>query len=163
MKFQKIVFLLAIVALVFTGCKKEEPKEIALNISGMTCEIGCAKMIQSKLSKHDGVLDAKVVFEENMATVKYDASKTNTASLISLVEGIAGGEMYKASEGTAVPTTKKTEACTGDCKEACASSAAKEHKACIGDCKEACAADDSKEHKACDGDCKEACAAKEKA
>ena len=108
MKIQKILFALAIVTLAFTGCKTESQeenqtettmgtKEVAINISGMTCEIGCAKTIESKLSKHEGVLEAKVIFNDSIATVKYDAAKTNKASLIAFVSGIAGG-MYNATE-----------------------------------------------------------------
>lgn len=85
------------------ACKTEEPKEIkkenvALAISGMTCEIGCAKTIQSKLSKKEGVLNAKVVFKDSIATVEYNANAVSKKELIAFVDGIAGGDLYKASE-----------------------------------------------------------------
>ncbi|WP_240614789.1 hypothetical protein [Polaribacter filamentus] len=35
----------------------------------MTSEIGCAKTIQSKLSKKEGVLGAKVIFTDSMQTL----------------------------------------------------------------------------------------------
>ena len=38
-------------------------KSIEVEIEGMTCEIGCAKLIQSKVSKVDGVTYSKVNFE----------------------------------------------------------------------------------------------------
>ena len=86
--------------------KQEAPKEIAeakletvsLNISGMSCEICCAKTIQSKLSKKDGVAAAKVIFKDSVATVEFDANKTSSEDLITFINGIAGGDLYMASE-----------------------------------------------------------------
>ena len=71
---------------------------ISLAISGMTCEIGCAKTIQSKLSKKEGVADAIVVFTDSIATITFDSNKTSTENLSSFITGIAGGNLYTASE-----------------------------------------------------------------
>ena len=71
---------------------------ISLAISGMTCEIGCAKTIQSKLSKKEGVADAVVVFTDSIATITFDSNKTSTEDLSSFITGIAGGNLYTASE-----------------------------------------------------------------
>ena len=71
---------------------------ISLAISGMTCEIGCAKTIQSKLSKKEGVADAIVVFTDSIATITFDSNKTSTEDLSSFITGIAGGNLYTASE-----------------------------------------------------------------
>ncbi|WP_439130776.1 cation transporter [Polaribacter sp.] len=132
MKTKKILFTIAIACFIVTGCKNETPKEVkketvALAISGMTCEIGCAKTIQSKLSKKEGVLDAKVVFTDSIANIQFDANTTSKKDLIAFVDGIAGGEMYKASEAT-----KKAHTCTDACKEKC------EMKAEKMECKEGC-------------------------
>ena len=97
MKIQKIILALTFVSFLAVGCKNEakkeetsktpktevaaNAKELSLNISGMTCEIGCAKKIASDLSKKEGVLDAKVIFNDSIATVKYDANITNKADL----------------------------------------------------------------------------------
>ena len=67
-------------------------------ISGMTCEIGCAKTIESKLSKKDGVTDAVVVFSDSIATVSFDSNKTSPKDISSFITGIAGGYAYTASE-----------------------------------------------------------------
>ena len=67
-------------------------------ISGMTCEIGCAKTIQSKLSKKEGVTDAVVVFSDSIATVSFDSNKTSPKDISSFIKGIAGGDAYTASE-----------------------------------------------------------------
>ncbi|GFE02893.1 hypothetical protein KUL156_54850 [Alteromonas sp. KUL156] len=116
MKIQKILFALVIVSFLAVGCKNEakkeevtqeqkteiaaNAKELSLSISGMTCEIGCARKIASDLSKKEGVIEANVVFNDSIATIKYDANKTNKTNLIAFVEGIGSGDMYKASEIT---------------------------------------------------------------
>ena len=117
MTTKKIFYLIAIACFVFIGCNKEVKKEkISLAISGMTCEIGCAKIIQSKLSKKEGVIDAKVIFTDSMATIEFDANTTSTKDLIAYVDAIAGGDLYKASEST---TSKKPHICSNTCKEKC--------------------------------------------
>lgn len=141
MKIQKIITLIAISCFVITGCKKEVKKEtlpvnkqnIALAISGMTCEISCAKTIQSKLSKKEGVLDAKVVFKDSIANIEFDANKTSKKDLIAFVSGIAGGELYKASEASANPHV-----CSETCKKECDMKADK--KECKMDGKMPCCA-----------------------
>ena len=73
-------------------------ESVSLAISGMTCEIGCAKTIQSKLSKKQGVTKANVIFTDSIATIEFDPHKTSTEELTSFINGIAGGELYKASK-----------------------------------------------------------------
>ena len=104
MRFKSIVLVITIFTFSIISCKNTEGKSettktktevatiakmetISLNISGMTCEIGCAKTIQSKLSKKEGVASAKVVFTDSIATINFDA-----------INGIAGGDLYKASK-----------------------------------------------------------------
>jgi copper chaperone CopZ len=142
MKVKKIVFSVIITCFILTGCKenkatKNEIKKenVSLAISGMTCEIGCAKTIQSKLSKKEGVLDAKVVFTDSIATIVFNANTTSKKDLIAFVDGIAGGDLYKASE-----TSKKAHACSDDCKEKCEANKT-EKKECKEDCKMACCSD----------------------
>jgi copper chaperone CopZ len=137
MKTKKIIFTIAIACFIITGCKKEVKKEsVALAISGMTCEIGCAKTIQSKLSKKEGVLKAKVIFNDSIANIEFDANATSKKDLIAFVDGIAGGDLYSASE-----TTKKVENTTSDKKAACCKKDSKGNMACLKDCKMACCAD----------------------
>jgi copper chaperone CopZ len=146
MKIQKIIYSIAIACFVLTGCKnevKEVKKEnVSLAISGMTCEIGCAKTIQSKLSKKEGVLDAKVVFNDSIANIEFDSNTTSSKDLIAFVDGIAGGGLYKASESKTSTTTKE-HVCSDACKEKC------EHKMgakkeCKEDCKMACCSEKTK-------------------
>lgn len=114
MKIKSIFLTFSILFLSMLSCsneaKKSDPEKvnlkkianhemetISLAISGMTCEISCAKTIQSKLSKKEGVADAKVVFEDSLATIKYDVNRTSAKDLTSFIDRIAGGDLYKAS------------------------------------------------------------------
>ncbi len=159
MKFLKIFFVVALVSMTTIACKNETKKEdatqktqtevaaeasaqeLSLNISGMTCEIGCARKIASDLNKKEGVLKATVVFNDSIATITYDTNKTNKAELIAFVEGIGSGDMYKASE-----TTKTTEkkSCSTDCKKDCCSKTETDKKACKEDCTMKCCAETKK-------------------
>ncbi|MDB2385029.1 cation transporter [Polaribacter sp.] len=122
MKIKNIIAVLFITGTIVTACKKDVKQEkVNLAISGMTCEIGCAKTIQSKLSKKEGVLDAKVIFTDSIATIDYDANTTSKEELIAFVDGIAGGELYSASETEKIPgeNVEKEHACSDECKEKC--------------------------------------------
>lgn len=130
---KKIIFALLVTCMVAVGCKSEQKeektavktevkaenvKETTFAISGMTCEIGCAKHIASKLNKKEGVIDATVVFKDSIAKVKYDASKTSEKDLMKYVDGMANN-MYKTSEVR--PEGCKCEGCKGktECSETC--------------------------------------------
>ena len=161
MKIQKIIFALAFVSFLTVGCKNDAKKEevtkeqkteiaantqeLSLNISGMTCEIGCAKKIASDLSKKEGVLDAKVIFNDSIAKIKYNSNITNKADLIAFVEGIGNGDMYKASEGVKKECSAKTDAEKKSCakKKSCSKNKA-EKKSCKDDCKKECCAETKK-------------------
>jgi len=54
-------------------------------IKGMTCAMGCAKTIEKKLAKTDGVLSAKVDFENELASVEFDADKIDKDALNKIV------------------------------------------------------------------------------
>ena len=115
MNKKAIFLLLAISALLIISCSVNDEKgktkdiksdvlqiakmeTVSLAISGMTCEIGCAKTIQSKLSKKEGVAAAVVVFTDSIATITFDSNKTSAENLSSFITGIAGGNLYTASE-----------------------------------------------------------------
>ncbi len=70
-------------------------KKIEIEIEGMTCEIGCARLIESKLSKTEGVRYTKVSFEEKLGRIEYDANMINQKQFYNLVQNIAGGDLYK--------------------------------------------------------------------
>ncbi|UAM97614.1 cation transporter [Polaribacter litorisediminis] len=173
MKIQKVLSAIAIACFVLIGCKDEVKKEVkkeqlSLAISGMTCEIGCAKTIQSKLSKKEGVLNAKVIFTDSIANIEFDSNTTSKTALIAFVDGIAGGDLYKASEASIV--SKKAHVCSGNCKENCemhaASESTKKAHACSDACKEKCEMKAEKmkaEKMTCKEDCTMACCKDKKA
>lgn len=159
MNIQKVLlFSIAISCFILTGCKNQPKKEalptntqnVSLAISGMTCETGCAKTIESKLSKKEGVLNAKVIFKDSIVNITFNADKTSTKELISFVNGIGGG-LYKAyessknSKGKGCSATKKE--CKPDCKKKCEAKKG---------CKKACSAS-KKAKKECKPDCKKEC------
>lgn len=113
MRILKVFFLFVCFSLSFSNCDQkgknnlnnneivaEKIESISLHVSGMTCEIGCAKTIQSKLSKKDGITKASVVFVDSIAKVEFNSNKVSKEEIISFIDGIAGGDMYKASEIT---------------------------------------------------------------
>lgn len=117
MKFRQIIVLLLATTFAFIACntdskKKLESKEIAapnpqklaFHISGMTCEIGCARIIQSKLSKKAGITAVKVIFKDSIALVSYNANAISQDDITSYVNGIAGGALYKVKNAKSVTT-----------------------------------------------------------
>jgi copper chaperone CopZ len=51
--------------------------------------MGCARAIENKLSKLDGMSKANVNFQDEVATVKFDASKVDETLLISTVTSVS--------------------------------------------------------------------------
>mgnify|MGYP005990047191 CR=1 FL=1 len=121
MKLTKILAIICITTFTLTACdttskKKPEikevsapnPQKVAFNISGMTCEIGCAKTIQSKLSKKAGITSAKVIFNDSIALVEYNANAISQDDITSFVNGIAGGDLYKVKNAKSVTSFDRT-------------------------------------------------------
>ena len=75
-----------------------KPETASFKIDGMTCAIGCARTIQQKLSKMNGVQKATVDFDKKEATVEYDAAVLTPEKLTKAVETTGDGETYKVSE-----------------------------------------------------------------
>lgn len=111
MKLQNIITIVFIAVFTLTACKTEtkkttevkkevnveNPQKLAFNISGMTCEIGCAKTIQSKLSKKAGITSAKVIFKDSLGLVEFDGNAISKEDITAFINGIAGGDMYKVN------------------------------------------------------------------
>lgn len=83
---------------------KEEVKEKVLNpdanyvaakfeIDGMTCAMGCAKVIEKNLAQMDGVKTVKVDFESKTADVEFDEEMVNKDLVIANVKNT--GEAYQ--------------------------------------------------------------------
>jgi mercuric ion binding protein len=115
---KKLTFTLFFIALLglFNSCKNEtvpnttpikiakkaiKPENlttVSLKIEGMTCEIGCAKLIESKLSETEGVAEAKVSFEDKVATIKFDKTIQSKTGLAEKISKVGGGDLYKVVE-----------------------------------------------------------------
>lgn len=112
MKIIKSLVLIAMLAVFLIACNnvdnrkgrgniekvKDLPEKLAnleIEIEGMTCEIGCARLIQSKLYKTEGVKFAKVSFEKGTGNITFDANKISNSELKKVIEKIAGGDLYK--------------------------------------------------------------------
>lgn len=112
----KNLFSVLIISLVIFSCnntkkepinekpevKKEEVaanyKSIEVDIEGMTCEIGCARLIESKLFKVDGIDYSKVSFETKKGQFTFDANKISQEDIVKKINGIAGGDLYSVTK-----------------------------------------------------------------
>jgi mercuric ion binding protein len=73
----------------------EDLKKVDVEIEGMTCEIGCARLIESKLAKAKGVNFVKVDFEKKMGRIEYDANVISEKDLANIIASAGGGDLYK--------------------------------------------------------------------
>lgn len=73
-------------------------KSIEVEIEGMTCEIGCARLIQSKISKVDGITYAQVNFESKKGLFTFDANKLTKETIAQKINEIAGGDLYSVTK-----------------------------------------------------------------
>jgi len=71
-------------------------------IDGMTCAMGCAKTIEKKMAKMDGVKSAKVDFDRQLAMVEYDEALVTPKALENTVS--KAGEAYKVKDMHTVET-----------------------------------------------------------
>lgn len=80
-----------------TTTKIANAETTSFDISGMKCQMGCAKAIENKLADLDGVQNAKVNFENKTATIQYDASIQSPEKIVETVEAVADGKTYKVA------------------------------------------------------------------
>jgi len=64
---------------------KEEPKTVKLKITGMTCA-GCSNHVGTTLKAVDGIVEQKVEYPGDVATVKYNPAKISIADIIKAIE-----------------------------------------------------------------------------
>jgi len=103
-------FILLLTILLFSSCEQKKPAEIAqiqqidIEIGGMTCEIGCAKLIESKLAKVEGVKEITVAFSDSIGSVTFDKNLIDQNQIVKTLEGIAGGDLYSVKSIETIPT-----------------------------------------------------------
>ena len=86
------------------------PQEIVLNtealvkselqITGMTCAIGCAASIEKKLNATPGVQSATVSFESELAQIVFDPNWIQDQELSTVVQSV--GPVYKVTKNERV-------------------------------------------------------------
>jgi Cu+-exporting ATPase len=76
----------------------QKPETASFRIDGMTCAIGCAKTIETKLSKMEGIQKATVDFDKKQATVDFDGAVLTSEKIVKAVESTGDGETYKVSD-----------------------------------------------------------------
>lgn len=120
-----------------------EYAKVQFNIEGMTCAMGCAKTIEKKMAKLDGVKSAKVDFDSELAMVEYDIEKVSPKQLEETVTAVGGGDVYQVSNISTVGAFEAhTKACKADCKMACCKDKKEGEKmACAKDCEKPCCKD----------------------
>ncbi len=82
---------------------KDEPKTVKLKITGMTCA-SCSNHVATTLKALDGVVEQKVEYPGDLATVKYNPAKTSVAVIIKAVEKLG----YKAVTVSEKAITKQS-------------------------------------------------------
>ncbi len=82
---------------------KDEPKTVKLKITGMTCA-SCNNHVSTTLKALDGVVEQKVEYPGDVATVKFNPAKTSVAVIIKAIETIG----YKAATVSEKTTTKQS-------------------------------------------------------
>ncbi|WP_353780106.1 cation transporter [Winogradskyella sp. 3972H.M.0a.05] len=121
MKTFKNILGIAVLSLLVFSCKSEKAPEVKtvdteveakvevaeldpnatyakaeFTIEGMTCQMGCAKTIEKKMAKMEGVKSAKVDFGKKLAMVEYDEAKVTPNSLEEVVAKV--GKMYEVKD-----------------------------------------------------------------
>jgi Cu+-exporting ATPase len=112
MEFLKNILSVTFILIILSSCMKDKNAEIktinlssekinqkldpnavyskaVFNIKGMTCEMGCAKTIEKKLAKMDGMKSAVVDFKNEMASVEFDVANLNHSSITKAVNQVS--------------------------------------------------------------------------
>lgn len=69
-------------------------KKVSIGIEGMTCQIGCAKTIESKMAKTAGVTSAKVLFKDNLGEFVFDTNQISAEEISERIRAIGDGSLY---------------------------------------------------------------------
>ncbi len=97
-----MIFGMGIVAQAQESKNKSNIRTVKLNVSGMTCEKGCANRIENSIYKKKGVKECDVNFDKKVATIVYDEKKITKEELVKIIEQCSTDnesiEPYKAVE-----------------------------------------------------------------
>ena len=131
--------------------------KVEFSIDGMTCAMGCAKTIEKKMAKMEGVKSARVDFEKELAMVEYDEARVTPASL---EEAVAmAGDAYSVRDMKQVDNfSDEKKDCGADCDKDCCKGKKKQQQK--GKEKGEMKAEKKGKAMACAEDCKKDCCAK---
>ena len=82
---------------------KEEPKTLKLKIIGIICA-GCSNHVATTIKAFDGIVEQKVEYPRDIATLKYYPTKTSVSDIIKAIEKIG----YKAVAISEKTTSKQS-------------------------------------------------------
>lgn len=131
-----------IASVVSTENPYKDYAKLEFNVEGMTCAMGCAKTIEKKIAKLDGVRFVNVDFDKKLAMVEFDSEKLSSEDFTKTVNSVS--DVYKVENIATVNTFTKDKkdckkGCEKDCKkESCKNKTEAEKKECKKDCKKAC-------------------------
>ena len=129
MVFLKNILSVTFILIILSSCMKDKNAEIktinlssekinqkldpnavyskaVFNIKGMTCEMGCAKTIEKKLAKMDGMKSAVVDFKNEMASVEFDVAKLNNSSITKAVNQVS--DIYSVENMQTIKATSSS-------------------------------------------------------
>ena len=110
----KYLLSIAVALFALASCSSPEPEVVAipvseevvevvanseskLFISGMTCVMGCKGAIEKDLNKTAGIESFNIVFEDSIATVRFDSTLISEEAIVAAVGAVAGGGLYTAT------------------------------------------------------------------
>ena len=85
-----------------------------MNIDGMKCSEMCTSKIKAAVNKIDGVAGIDINFDTKVATVSYDAEKTNTEAINKTITE-TGFTVTTATSTNAAKTKKSKKDCAKTC------------------------------------------------
>ncbi|KFD38158.1 heavy-metal-associated domain-containing protein [Schleiferia thermophila] len=62
-----------------------------LEIKGMTCEVGCKKLIEKTVRKTAGITKFDIDFEHNSAHMEYDSTMVSADDVVKIINSINNG------------------------------------------------------------------------
>ena len=119
---KKVILILTVITFLI-GCGTSEKESIKATanttfaIEGMTCADMCAKRIEDKIARMEGMKSCEVNFENELATLIYDEKKVDLDKLILKVEDMSDGKYTVSNIKTEKINHSSTETNSGGTEE----------------------------------------------
>ena len=95
----------------------ENKASVDMKVEGMVCAMGCAKYIEEKVSKLDGVVLSEVNFEEESAHFEFDKTNTSALEIEKFINEIHDGQYSAKIANKTAPKSEEDEATDGESKK----------------------------------------------